>query len=169
MAASVDVTYNSACTAIEKLDPDNNAIPAGSNKVTHNEYNTSKSLNGTSTPPVTKVVSFEASLSGGAYTIDLTALTGTAGATVDGAGLRVQVFKFINKSGNTGVMTISSPATTGYDGFGAKTVYSEDVAPGGEIMKFPNDAGGDIANGTNDEIDISGTGSEAFQCQIVLG
>ena len=65
------------------------ASSGGDAVVVHDGWNQELLLNGASAAPVTKVAAFQQALSSGAATIDLTALTGANGATVDGTGLKV--------------------------------------------------------------------------------
>jgi len=161
---SVSLAYKAEVGVTEVLSTN---VPAGTDKtVTHTGYNTTKTLNGTSSPPATKVAAFEQALTGGAATIDLSALVGTNGATVVGTGLRVQAVKFRGKSDNANPITVAKGASNGYDGFGAS--FSITLDPGAEVTILPDDAGSDIGSG-NKNLDVSGTGTQVLECIIVLG
>lgn len=160
----LSVTYRSDLTVVETLTE--NAAALSDPNVTHSEYNARLTAGGTSTPPVTKVASFEQALTVGAATIDLTALVGTNGAEVDGTGLRVQFLKLRAKSTNANPITISQGAVNGYDGFG--TDFSLTLQPGAEVLLRTLDAGGDIG-GANKDLDLAGTGSQVLECEFVLG
>ena len=164
MSSSIAVTYKVQTTVVETLGTN---VPAASVKeVTHTLFNTTKTLNGASTPPVTLHAAFEKALSGGAATIDLTALVGTNNLAVDGTGLRVQVLRVRNPATNANPITIGKGASNGYAGLGAS--FSLALAAGAEAVILGNDAGSDIGSG-NKTLDLAGTGSQALQVEIVLG
>jgi hypothetical protein len=161
---SVTLNYTSKINSTEVLEAN---MPAATDKtVQHGGYDTVVQANGSSSPPVSKCAYFEKALSGGAATIDLTALPGANNATVDGTGLRVQYLKFRNKSANTHKLTLSKGATNGYDGFGAS--FSLELAPGGEQLVRAVDNGSDIG-ASNKTLDLSGTGTEIAEFAVVLG
>lgn len=162
--ASVTLLYESGVTAEETLETGVPAQSTGS-KIIHNQFNTSTTLNASSTPPVTKVAAIEQDLGAGTATVDLTALTATNGATVDGTGLRVQALKFRNQAGNA-VMSIAMGAANGYDGFGA--AFKVTLAGGAEVTILSNDNGSDIAAGVKN-LDLAGTGAETAELVIVMG
>ena len=162
---AVTFQYDSGVTVEETLASSVPAQSSGS-KIIHNGYNTSAVLNASSTPPATKAVAIEQALTAGAATVDLTSLTGTNGASVDGTGLKVQCIKLRNKATNSNPMTIVKGAATGYDGFGA--AFSVTLAVGAEVTVYANDNGSDIS-GTNKHLDLSGTLVEVAELVIVMG
>lgn len=162
---SVNVTCQALLTVVETL-PAPLSNTAANTKVTHDIYNQSDSLNSGSTPPVTKVATFEKAMSGGAGTIDLTSLPGTNGATISGSGLKVQRFLFVNPGTNANAITIVGGASNGYLLFGASG--SVVLNPGDFILRGAKDTLPDIG-GSAKTIDISGTGTQALQCCIVMG
>lgn len=162
---AITVKYQADVTVEETLA---SGVPAQSSGslIIHNGYNTTDTLNASSTPPATKVVAIEQALTAAAATVDLTSMTGTNGLAVDGTGLRVQCLKFRNKSVNAAVMSIAEGAATGYDGFG--TGFDIELKPGAEVTVNTNDAGTDIS-GTNKHLDLAGTGVEVAELVIVMG
>lgn len=157
---SVNVTYSFEMTVKETLET---GVPAAENPVVnHAGYNESGTLKATSTPPATKHAQFPLTLSGGAATINLAALTGTNGATVDGTGLRVQMLRIKNLGANN--MTFSEGASNGIALVGLPIV----VAPSGIVQVYLNDAAPDIASGDR-TIDVSGTGAQTAEISIVMG
>lgn len=131
--------------------------------IKHDGFNSSVAMNANTTPPATKAAAFTPTLSGGALTIDLTALTGTQG-TVDGTGLKVQAFLFNNIAAAS--VSISTGASNGYAMLG--TSKSVTVPAGASLMMRFNDNLPDISS-TAKNIDLAGTGSQAFECVIVMG
>lgn len=163
---SVELTYGVQVTAVETLTTNMPAAAAGNRKITHNGYNSSANLTANSTPPVTLVAAFEKALSSGTATIDLTALVGTNGATVNGNGLKVQVIKIRGKTGNANPITIAVGASNGYQLAGAD--FSAAVAAGQEFVFYGNEATPDIG-GSAKTLDLTGTGAQAVECIIVMG
>lgn len=162
---SVAVTYESKCTVLETLEANIDSL--GSDKqVTHNQFNTAQSLTGSTTPPVTKVAAAVVPLVAGAKTIDLTALTGTNGVTVNGTGLKVQILKFKNKSDSANEMSIEPGETNGYDLGGSDMKVT--LQPGQEVTLYGNDASPDI--GASDKtLDLVGTLAQECELMIVMG
>lgn len=167
MASTVAVTYEAKATVVETLDATGAPGAAETKRrVTHDAWNSAKSLSGSTTPPATLHAAFEKALVAGVATIDLTALVGTNGIAVDGTGLRVQVLRVRAKSTNANPITIGKGAANGYTGLGA--TYSEALAPGAENLHYVNDAGSDIG-GTNKNLDLAGTLAQVLEVEIVLG
>jgi hypothetical protein len=163
---SVTVAYQAKVAVTETLESNVPATPTGSRSVVHSAWDSTKSLNAGSTPPATKVAAFQKALAAGVATIDLTALTGTNGATIAGTGLRVQVLRVRNPAANGNPISIAKGAENGYDGLGAD--FSHTLVPGAEATFFLNDAGSDVG-GSNKNLDLAGTGSQALDVEIVLG
>ncbi len=127
--------------------------------------NTLVTLNASSTPAVTKFIRMDKALAAAAGTIDLTAMTGANGETVDFSGLKVQVAKFKNKAGNN-PMTIKFGAANPYNLLGASwTLILPDE---GEITLYLPEGTPDVAGGAKD-IDIAGTGIEELEVQLFAG
>jgi hypothetical protein len=163
---SVQLTYQATVTGRETLETNVPAAAAAKRLVTHDQYNSSAALSSTTTPPVTKCAYFEKALVAGAGAIDLTALVGTNGATVDGTGLKVQVFKVQAKATNANPITLSEGASNGYELLG--NAWTMVLQPGQEVMVYGNDATPDVAAGAK-TIDLAGTGTQALEVSIVLG
>ena len=161
---SVNVSYNAAVTVQEVLEANPYSSPATQRTVTHTLFNSQKNLNGSSTPPVTKVAAFKAALVAGAKTLDLTALPGTNGVTVDGTGLKVQVLKVKNLGANA--LSIVPGASGGSDLLAAdmKIVLAQNQ----EVMIFGNDATPDVGP-TDKTLDLAGTLVQESEWMIVLG
>lgn len=152
----------------ETLETNVPAAAAAKRVVTHDQYGRSQTFPSTSSPtmPTTKAAYGSTAMSSGAGTLDLTALSGTNGATVVGTGLKVQAFYFKNPTGNTGPITIEPGASNGYDIFGASGVVVLPV--GADIAMCAPEGLADIASGVKN-IDISGTGTEALEYGILMG
>lgn len=159
---SVNVNYTSNLTVRETLETN---VPAASDaQVVHSGYDTTAPLNATSTPTATKHAAFSKALSAGAATIDLTALTGTGGVTVDGTALKVVAAKFKNPSANN--IQICFGASNAYL-FGTNAAWKHTLCPGDEILlKFHNNP---LIDATHKNIDLAGTLVQTLDCEIVLG
>ncbi len=163
---SVELTYAATVTVVETLEDNVPAATGANRKVRHDQFNGSAGLTASTTPPVTKVAAFEKALSAGVATIDLTNLTGTNGATVDGTGLKVQVLKIKNKATNANPITIKTGLTDGYELGGAN--FEAQISPGQELTFYGNDATPDIG-ATTKNLDLSGTLSQAAEVILVMG
>ena len=163
---SVTVTYVSTLTAAEVLTT--NVPDAAAPTVTHNGFNSSATLNAASTPSVSKMASFQKALSGGAATIDLTALVGTNGAAVDFTGLKAAAVKFQNPATNANAITVKAGASNAYLLHGAS--WSIILQPGEEylwkagVVNAAPTVGASLKN-----IDLAGTGTQALNCELIAG
>lgn len=162
---SVQVTSQATLTVVETL-PAPLSGTAANTQVTHNIYNQNDTLNSGSTPPATKVATFEKAMIAGAASIDLTALVGTNGGAVSGSGLKLQRYLLVNPIANANPITIVGGASNGYLLFG--TAGSVILNPGDFLYGGAKDTLPDI-DATHKTIDISGTGTQALQCTLVMG
>lgn len=129
-------------------------------------------LSSSTTPAISKVVSFTATLSGGALTIDLQALTEAGGASVSLAGLKVQAIYIEPASSNSAVGTFVTGATNGYD-LGGSATFEITVGKGATGLSSAyfqswNEDSQDVS-GTDKDIDISGGTTDSFDIVILAG
>lgn len=126
-------------------------------------------LDSTTTPPVTEVYADNLALSGGAITIDLTALPGTNGRTIDMTGLKVQYLWVGQVASNTANLTLKPGASTGYNiGNNANTFLSIGHAGNEAICCIWNELNPDVS-GSLKHLDVTGAGSETFNIVIAAG
>lgn len=163
---SVVVTYQSKVTVVETLTTNLPFASANDKTVTHNGMDTSATLNSGSTPPATLIAAFQKALVAGVATIDLTALTGTNGAVVNFTGLKVQIAKFANPITNANPIVITFGAANPYLLGGAG--FKHTLNPGDEVTYSNRDTAPDVAGGAKN-IDISGTGTQALNVELVAG
>jgi len=163
---SVEVTLKSLATVVETPETNMPAVSDADKTVTHDGFNTSKTLNASSTPAVHKVACFEQALTAGSATIDLTALTGTNGATVDGTGQKVQVFKAKAPATNANPITIGEGAANGYELAG--NAWKMILQPGQEFL-FYGDGDTPAIGAAAKDIDLAGTGAQKLEIEIVTG
>jgi len=135
--------------------------------VTQAGFNTAqRTLKSDSSPPVTCGGLFQQALTAGAATIDLTALDGLNDKAVIGTGLRVQLLRLKAPSSNANPITVSKGLSNGYDGLGS--AFSVTLQPGAEVTILTNDAGSDIGAG-NKTLDLTGTGAQVLDVEIIMG
>ncbi len=142
MAASVRARYDFYLSVLETLalsqdlasDPD----------ITHALTGGTATLDGTTTPPVTKCWTDTRTLSGGTETLDLTALTRSPVATVDLTGLKVQLVLIFAATANTQVLTVAGAAATPYELFGDSSGQAS-IPAGGRYAIFGNDGLADVS------------------------
>jgi hypothetical protein len=161
---SVSVIYSSILTVKDTLSAGVGLVSQP--VVTHDGLNTGGDFSGTTTPAVTKVASGTATLSSGAATINLAALTGPGGAPVDFTGLKVQFAKITAPATNANDIVITPGASNGIDLFGGSSSLT--IRPGMEILVKFNDQGPDVASGDR-TIDLAGTGSQTLNYEFVAG
>ncbi len=163
---SVTLNYTTNLTVKETITAGVPDALAASAVVTHDQFNKSVSLNGATTPPVSVTASFVKALVSGAGTIDLTALPGTNGATISGTGLKVQALKVQALGTNANPITLTFGASNPYALHGATFVMA--LSPGQEYQFFGNAATPTIGSGAKN-IDLSGTGTQSLNVQVVMG
>lgn len=169
--ASVQAEIKAELTVLEVLGAGVEASDTSGARITHNQFNKSISLTGTTSVPVSKVASFRKALSGGSATIDLTSLTQANGAALDATGLKLQALLAVAVSGNTSAVTLEKGATNGYELMGGswsiRVFPGEPGLPGFALIHTGEDAP-DIGP-TAKTIDLSGTGSESVDISMVFG
>lgn len=164
---SISVNWAGTCTVVETLEGE--FVSDADATVTVNGLNDSGTFTGSTAVPVTKHSSFSQAMTDGAASIDLTSLPGLNGeaGAVDGTGLKVQLVRFKNPDDNANNITITFGALNPYNLFGATFVIT--LAPGQDTgPMYLDDAAPDVASGAK-QIDISGTGVQALDCQFVMG
>lgn len=164
MTASISARLQSAITVIETFS----GADASNDTATFDDLNEDTTLTGSTSPAATKFALFDQAMSGGAATIDLTALPGvTADETVNGNGLKVQFLKLTNKSTNANKITVSQGASTAYRLDGA-TSWSVVLAPGQSALFELNNASETISSSHKD-IDLAGTLAQVLRVHVVMG
>ena len=156
---AVDLTYAAALTAVETLPT--GSLPSLFARVTHSGFDLAKTLGALTTPPVSKIAAFLATLAAGTLTIDLTALVGTNNAVVDGTGLKLQFLRIANLGANA--MTIAQGGSNPY-AIGAGLT----IPPGGSVLLEGN--GGFTAIGpTLKNLLLTGTAAQTANVTVILG
>lgn len=163
---SVKVNYKVECNIVETLETNIDGLAAGDKSVTHDAFNTQKSLDDSSTPAVTKVADFKFEIAGGDAAIDLQSVTGGGvnGVAVVMDTLKVQVFRVRNPVGNAAV-TIDG-GTAPYNLMGAS--WQVILLAGQEMTFYGNEATPDVAIGAKDIQFVGGSG-EFVDVLIIAG
>ena len=157
---TVQASYQAELTVSETLSDADAQIPI----ITHQAFNTSYNLNGTSTPPASEYGSLSTPMTSGALSIDLTALTGANGASVNGTGLAVRAFRLLNPETNAAALTFQAAGSNGYNlaGAGWKLVLN----PGDDVLMYVGAAPRSAAARL---IAVTGTGTDTVQAGFVIG
>lgn len=160
---SVSTVYESNVTTTETLST---GVPAANSQrpLLHNGFDTSVTLDATTTPDETATNYSTVTLSGGAATINLASLTGVNGAAQDLTGKKIRWLKLKNTGSNT--VTISKGASNGYTGFGS--AFSLEIKGGGEVLIYCAGNGVAVASGDR-TLDLVGTGTDSFSLAIGAG
>lgn len=168
MSASGTIDFNLTITEV---------IPGGDGSDNANQIHrmskfltTAKSFGGATTPTWEQVWSDTVDLSGGAASLDLTALARQSPlADVDFTGLSVVAFGLAGAIANTNPITVAGSASNPYELFGGST-EQVDVEPG-QIVLMADTTGANLAavSGTVKAIDLSGTGTEQLHVLLIAG
>lgn len=132
--------------------------------IVYNAFNFSHTVNASTTITGTKVGADTSALSGGAATIDLTAVP-SAGGNVSFSGLKLRGYLFKTPTTNSGTVTITKGASNGYT---IGTNWKETLAPGQEVVKWMDDEA-ETCDGTHKTLDLTGTGTDAFSYEVIAG
>ncbi len=168
MAASVSAQYRLECevTEVLALGLDNVTDPS----FVHSIGSPGGTLNATSTPPVTTVFSDNLALVGGTLTIDLTALAGPAGTSIDFTGLKVQLIAFRCPTGNTLPILVQKGAANAYNLLGADNASAEtlEVLPLDDVLIKRHDTL-EAVDATHKDVKFTGNGTETINVILVAG
>jgi hypothetical protein len=137
-------------------------LPAASNRTFgFNGFNTNVSLDGTTTPPITK---YWGKKLAGNQSLDLTALVPDLGTTINGTGLKVQAIR-INNLSATNSVTVSNAVANPYSLNAGNPLV---VPAGGTLVLLFNDKLADVAAGAK-AIEIAATAGQDYQIELWLG
>lgn len=136
---------------------------------THTIGSSSGSLTASTTPAVSAAWSDRITLTAGAATIDLTALTRGNGtlAALSMSGLKVVLIKIFAATANTAVVKFTNGAANGYNIFGAA---GGDVSvPAGGMLMFYGYTGLAAVSATVKNIDVTSSDTDAIFDIIIVG
>lgn len=166
MSSTISLNYQSKLDITETLTGD--YVSGANNDFAITGLSTGDTYNGTTTPAVTKHAENLLAMSGGAATLDLTALAGElSGQTVDATGLKLQFAKLRAKSDNGATLTVTKGGTNGYSICGT-AAFTIPLAPGQEILLNCNAASGTVGSGAK-TFDLAGTGTDALEYELIFG
>lgn len=160
---AVECVWSTMATVKETISVNTGAMtPSDLNRqLVFDAYDHNGRMDATTTPAATKFAKFLLTLSTGAATIDLSSLTGTNGALINGTGLKVQLIMIKNLG--AALMTFAEGGSNGY-AIGSSLV----VHPSGVGFIYAPEVLPDIASGAK-TIDVTGTGSQTAEITIVMG
>ncbi len=121
------------------------------------------------TPAITKSAMTAKAMSGGAATIDLTAMANDSdGGTVDFTGLKVCCLTIAAPDSNSNKVTVGNGASNGFCLDSSETAWSISLDPGDEVQFMISESTPDVASGKK-TIDIAGTGSQVCNIGVSAG
>jgi hypothetical protein len=162
---SIQVGYISQVSVVETKA---GTYVGSDNTVTTTGLNTTTQLGAATTPPATKYSAGQQALTSGSATLDLTSLpdeNGTAGA-VTLTGLKLAVVKFRNKATNANALTIAKGASNGCSSLGS--AFSITLQPGEEVTYLGQALAANV-DSTHKTFDVTGTGSQVLEFELVAG
>lgn len=162
MSIAVSAGYVSQCSVTRTFSGEG---IGSQNQIGVNGLNTSATLNAGSTPAASKDTAFTFALTAGAGTIDLTNITDPNLGTVSLSGITPNLVKLQNPATNANAITVKQGATNGYTGLGASFLVT--IPPGGEVLLYA--IGGSTVGAGSKTLDLTGTGTQALNVQIVAG
>lgn len=164
---SLSVVSTTKVTITETLEGD--FVDPANATVGFNGLDTSETLTGSTTPPVTKHAEDALAMSAGAATINLAALPGkTAEETVNFTGLKLQLAIFENPATNANKIKIAKGASNGYGTCASGDDWDVTLSPGQRVKLELDDAAPDVGSGAR-TLDITGTGTQVLNYVLVAG
>lgn len=169
MAGSVKVEWKQTYEATETLALGLDNVP-GETAFPHSLGSPGGTLSATSTPPATKTFSDNVALVAGTKTLDLQALAGPAGTTVNFTGLKVQLIALRCPEGNTLPVLVQKGDANAYNLLGADNASAEtfEVMPGDDILIKRHDTLEDV-DATHSDIKFTGNGTETINVGLTAG
>jgi len=153
-------------TAVETLAAGVDAIQSPT--FNHSQFNQSgKTLNATSTPPVSVASYQEYALVAGALTVDFTALLGINDAVVTANTLDMVTLILINPSGNN-TLTMAPGAANDYQWMSTHSFVLPGSANQDNWVAFSIDGLGAVG-ATDKTLDFTGTLVETFKLGVTFG
>lgn len=119
-------------------------------------------LDGTTTPAVALFSVYKPTISGGGFTIDLTAAQGSNG-NINATGKKLLAVQVANPAGSAGDVTISTGASNGY-----ALAQPVKVKPGGFAMIYQAAALGAV-DGTHKTLDVTATNGDVPYIGLLFG
>jgi hypothetical protein len=163
---SISLSYVSNLTVTEVLANNTVSYSAGNRTVKSTLFNTAGTYGAASTPAVSAHAASEVSLTAGAATLDLSALTGANGVEVDLSAKAVKFAKFMADAENEDAITITPAVSDGYELLGSS--FSVTLEPGQEIMLKLADSAPTVGASAKD-LALAGTGTDKLSYSIVAG
>lgn len=151
---------------VETVGTNAEQISSARNSVTFDGQTEESALTSATTPNVTVHAVGIKTMTSGAVTLDLRTLTGLNGVAVDLNGLKPRMIVFENPSTNANPVTIVFGSATPYTGLGAAFNLTLQV---GQKVALLLGTAGTAVSGSVKFLDITGTGSQVLNYEIVAG
>lgn len=161
MAASFSSQVTLVHRIVETLTTAEQPLLDSSDNTTSAFASGTRTSDGTSSPAVTAGASFNATLSTGALTVDLTAITDIRGVSISFNGKKIRDVTFVNPITNANQIQVKAGAASGHLLLGA--AWSIILQPGDLVTVRAVDAGNQAVGGSNKNWDLVGTGSQVLQ------
>lgn len=161
--SSISVRVEGKVTTTEFLTNDD--LNANS-QLLHTGYDDDATLDGTTSPDVTKVAYTTVTLSGATGSVDLTALT-LNGLAVTLTGLNPRSLKVKAAAANLGDMTVTKGASNGYTGLGGS--FSTVLKPGEWVQFGWTLDNATAVGGSVKVLDLAGTSGDSVQVSAAAG
>lgn len=163
---TVSAALSFLATVTEVLGVNTGSAASAKRTVTHDAFNETMTLDASSTPAASQVAALQVTLSAGAATLDLQALTATNGYVLDASALKLLAILVVNDNSND--VTLSEGAVNGY-AIPTLTVHSKNGGdfPGVLLQYFADNL--DAVAAADSEIDFAGSGSDVFDVLMLFG
>lgn len=158
--STIQVTCTMNLTVVQEFTAAE--MPSGGDRsLTHNQFNNTRTLNVSSTPPATEVY---AKLLTGSQALDFTALVPDVGATIDATGLKLQCLTINNLSTANTV----DWADGGANPYSINNTNPIRIEPGASHEMYYNDKLADVAAGVK-AVAITATAGQTYELILVFG
>lgn len=164
---SVKATIQAQLTVLETLTADVPDVASPGPSVRHDQFNVGPlSLNSGTTPPASQ---YSGQSYTGTQTLDLTALLGVNGSTINGNTLKPQALLIVNPSTNSGPLTVARGASNPIDPFVTGT-GSLQIPKGGFILfGLGGNAPAAIGAAVKTMLFTPNSGADTYDVGILMG
>ena len=166
MASTISAALNITLSVTETLSSVESPLIDSTDATLKEKISVSRTMDASSSPDGELHAAMQIALIAGAVTIDFTALTRHGGAAVSFSGKSLRALVLQIPAANANDMTFVVGGSNPLDAFGAG--FSITLKPGQTIAIDHKADGPAVAGGTK-TIDVTGTGSQAFNLIAVAG
>lgn len=160
----VSAALNMGLTMVKELTGQADAASSSKRKITFDQFNKTGNYTPTSSLTASDGIAQKIALSSGAKTLDLTNLPDINGGTVTGNGKKVRAVLLRNLTGNAD-MTFVQGASNGYGLLGSSFSFT---LKADQVMLLWLENGAPSVGGSAKTIDITGTGAQYFEIEVLF-